>query len=255
MGITRKSVVLIITVFSIAETVFFDITRYYFPDAYSDFVYWSLITFYGIVTTILYLENKQLKDFFIETPSIILLILFGTVLHRQLALSNELVFQVPIWIFCLAMTVFLITQWKCIPGVNVRDLLWGGIITILVIVILNIFDNLAIGAPIISSERSQFVLIGRSIIYNLSYVAPAEEFVFRGLLWGGLRRLGWSPQKSGMIQGVIFCLLHFQSANLLTLLLIVPSATVLFSYLAYRSKSLFLSILAHAFLNAILPYS
>ncbi|MGE5072970.1 MAG: lysostaphin resistance A-like protein [Anaerolineae bacterium] len=93
---------------------------------------------------------------------------------------------------------------------------------------------------------------GLAFFYQVGFAAAAEEPLFRGFLWGYLRRAGWSEGWVWLVQGSLFMLAHLYFINALPLQfwLIVPAAGLIFGLLAWRSRSIAPGMLAHAAYNA-----
>lgn len=95
--------------------------------------------------------------------------------------------------------------------------------------------------------------------YQLGYAAVPEEPVFRGFLWGGLRKAGVKDIWILFIQAFLFTLAHIGMLSLergaLYIALIFMCATVM-GVLVWRSKRLSSSIAFHGFGNgsAIFQY-
>jgi membrane protease YdiL (CAAX protease family) len=89
--------------------------------------------------------------------------------------------------------------------------------------------------------------------YQIGYAGVDEEPLFRGLLWGQLRKSGWRGLHILITQSFIFMLAH---GRLLTTISDLPFALsiflggVIFGLLVMRSRSISSSIMAHGFYNA-----
>jgi membrane protease YdiL (CAAX protease family) len=95
------------------------------------------------------------------------------------------------------------------------------------------------------------VLMNR-VISALSFSGPLEEILFRGFLWGYLLKIGCSEKRAGLIQAIIFWLMHWDRAWFPLLFFIdLPLSTFIFSALRYHSKQIFPSLLAHTAINAL----
>ena len=76
------------------------------------------------------------------------------------------------------------------------------------------------------------------------FVPAMEETLFRGVLYGGLRRR-WSFWPAALVSGAIFAVVHMNLAGFAAYLLL----GVVFAYLFERSRSLFAPWAAHAAFN------
>ncbi len=103
---------------------------------------------------------------------------------------------------------------------------------------------------------SLFVLVaqwGIGLGYQTGYAAVSEEPLFRGFLWGYLRKGGWSDGWICLFQAGLFMLGHIYYLNSLPISfwIIVPTGGLVLGWLAWRSRSIATSISAHATLNAL----
>ena len=96
-----------------------------------------------------------------------------------------------------------------------------------------------------AEEMSNFILL---MLIAISIVAPIiEEFIFRGIILNGLLNK-YSPSKSILISSLLFAAIHgniHQGVN--TFLL-----AVIFGYIFYKTRSIYLTILLHFFNNTII---
>ncbi len=100
--------------------------------------------------------------------------------------------------------------------------------------------------------------IGGLVVGVASSTAVPEEFLFRGLFWGGLLKESFPAGKAAVLQGVLFWIWHLDRAILapLSFWLLIPAVTAFLSFLAWRSRSLLPPIAAHTAYNvfgAVLP--
>jgi membrane protease YdiL (CAAX protease family) len=95
-------------------------------------------------------------------------------------------------------------------------------------------------------------MILRQVFYQLGYAAVAEEPLFRGFLWGYLRKAGWKDVWIWLFQTGLFMLAHIYYINQLPISfwIIVPVSTLVLGALAWRSKTISASMGAHTMMNA-----
>lgn len=88
-------------------------------------------------------------------------------------------------------------------------------------------------------------------IYQLFYAGAMEEPLFRGFLWGALRRMGWRNRWICLFQAGLFCLGHiyYIYSKLYWSFGFAFIAGLVFGILAYRSRSIATSMAAHGFTN------
>jgi len=103
-------------------------------------------------------------------------------------------------------------------------------------------------------DEANRLIVGSSSVPELLWVvvvvavmpALAEEFLFRGLIQRSLQR-AMTPLQAAVITGCIFGAFHLNPSSLVPLIVI----GVYLGYLAYRADSLWVSMAAHFYNNAI----
>lgn len=95
--------------------------------------------------------------------------------------------------------------------------------------------------------------IVEQIPYQIGYAAVSEEPVFRGFLWGYLRRSGWRDGPVLLFQAGLFWLAHAYYANQMPISfwIIVPAGALALGWLAWRSRSIAGTMAAHGVMNAL----
>jgi len=95
-------------------------------------------------------------------------------------------------------------------------------------------------------------LIGLAII-QLHGAAILEEPLFRGLGWGGLRDLGLNDLAVFLLQAALFSVSHIYYVRFapFSMWLLVPSVGLALGLLAWRTRSIAATMIAHALINAI----
>jgi membrane protease YdiL (CAAX protease family) len=90
-------------------------------------------------------------------------------------------------------------------------------------------------------------------IYQLGYAAVTEEPLFRGFLWGYLRKVGWKEVWIWLFQAALFCLGHIYYLDRapISFWIIVPTGALVMGLVAWRSRSIAASMAAHGCGNAL----
>ncbi len=77
-----------------------------------------------------------------------------------------------------------------------------------------------------------------------------EEVIFRALLWEFLINLNWSAPKIVGLQALLFWLSHsYYITDSFSFWITVPIASIILGIIAWRSKSITVSLFAHMFFN------
>ena len=100
------------------------------------------------------------------------------------------------------------------------------------------------------------ILIVQGFVYQLGYAAISEEPLFRGFLWGFLRKAGWREIWIWVFQAGLFWVGHIYYFGKLpvSFWLVVPAGGLMLGLLAWRSLSIATSMAAHAAMNGFTLY-
>ncbi|MCR4399069.1 MAG: CPBP family intramembrane metalloprotease [Firmicutes bacterium] len=121
--------------------------------------------------------------------------------------------------------------------------------------------GVALGTLMRLQEPSRFTsLRGRAwtsvlacdLVSQFTSAATLEEPVFRGFLWGCLRKAGWRDSRIFLVQAGLFWLAHlyYFPRVPISFWIVVPVGGLLFGLVAWRSRSVAGSMAAHALFNA-----
>ena len=92
-----------------------------------------------------------------------------------------------------------------------------------------------------------------SLCFQLSFAAVMEEPLFRGFLWGYLRRWGLSPGWTAVAQAGLFWVGHlYYLPTGLNFWLCIPLAALLLGLVRMRTGSVAYSMVLHTLLNSLL---
>ena len=103
-------------------------------------------------------------------------------------------------------------------------------------------------------DLSRFPSAGRlryEALYQLDYAAAAEEPLFRGFLWGGLRRCGWKDHWIWLFQALLFAVGHVYYVGVynISAFLVVPLAALVLGLAAWKTRSIGTSMIVHGITN------
>ena len=129
----------------------------------------------------------------------------------------------------------------------------GGVVSLIVATILAGLSTLIFGdftsaagdvAAELSDAASRPVLV--LFAFMLACGAPVvEELAFRGLVFAGLRKHGFSPLITIVLSALVFALFHLEPARILVLL----GVGLVLGYLRWRTGSMGASLVAHCVNN------
>jgi len=233
--------------------------------AWTDTVY--QIGTYLLTTFLIWWERDRLADFHIDLSAIVIIVLLKplqTFIHS--GYDDKLVFPKPLSLVILGIAiVFVIAIWKhrsSLPKFQKSSFLWLGIG-----ILAGLGTAIALGYPwsfMYTSESASFTgpltlfsnltssTIVVSFAYQMGMAAVSEEPVFRGFLWGYLRKLGWKDIKILFFQAALFTFAHIYALTgfPISFWIIVPVVSLILGLLVWRSRTITSSMAAHGMINA-----
>lgn len=88
-------------------------------------------------------------------------------------------------------------------------------------------------------------------LYQLDYAAAAEEPLFRGFLWGRLRKCGWKDHWIWLFQALLFAVGHayYVGSSNVSAFLVVPLGALALGFVAWKTRSIGASMITHGIIN------
>jgi membrane protease YdiL (CAAX protease family) len=217
---------------------------------YFDIFYGYLACAYLFIAFCIWIEKEHLEIFHIDRVSLIVFIFSSNYFFRhQYNVPNEKLFLVIISFAGILAAIVLAKNWQRIPQTNFRWVIIGLLMTSIILIPANYIDYVAN----YTYSDTKFDLLQwttTSIVYNLSFVSVLEEFLFRGFLWGYLRKMEWDERIIFFIQSILFWVMHISKIpSPLVLLVLLPTITLVYSMLAKYSRQVFPSMISHTVYN------
>jgi hypothetical protein len=244
--------------FSVYITYVFPSDEQWGPDIYQ-------VGTYFLMAFLIWWEMDALQEFHIDAPALAMVILFKplqTLILKYWGIDIPLAFPHPvglsIWVIAAALTLALWRSgYKPHPVLTTTWLwLFAGLLVGLVLSSLqniNVFlVNAGIGDVYNADSSTLTASTGMAFLYQLGFAAVSEEPLFRGFLWGYLRRSGLREIWVWLVQAGLFMSAHlyFKDALPFNFWIAVPAAGLLLGLLAWRSRSISAGMMAHAAYNA-----
>jgi hypothetical protein len=228
---------------------------------------------YLLTTFLIWWEADTLADYHIDTLVVIIIILFKPIQTLILGLglwgmdAHLLAFpSIPSLLLWLITIVFAIGMWQKrskLSGTKSGTTRWWVFSGILV----GVFTALALSYPIslqipetqltsgFSVGDAALALLVQVLLefpYQIGYAAVTEEPLFRGFLWGYLRKLKWRETWIWLFQAGLFMLSHiyYITRNPISFWIIVPVGALVLGWLAWRSRTIASSMAGHGMMNA-----
>lgn len=235
---------------------------------------WTRVVFdigtYLLTTFLIWWEADHLADYHIDTFVVVIVILFKPLQTLILSLwgsdDHLLVFPgIPSLLLWLIALVFAVGMWKKrsrLPSLKSTRKGWVGLG-----ILAGLFTALVLSYPVsfqipkeqldpgISIRAAALTLLARMPLdfpYQIGYAAVTEEPLFRGFLWGFLRKLNWRETRIWLFQAGLFMLGHIYYLHHapISLWIVVPIGALVLGWLAWRSRTIAASMAAHGMLNA-----
>jgi membrane protease YdiL (CAAX protease family) len=233
------------------------------PALWVDIVY--QIGTYLITAIFLWWECKNLKDFHVDALAIWIIILFKpieTLILRGWGFNIPLAFpkisSLLIWLISIGLAIALWFRRKDLPKFQWKSLGWFGVGTLIGIgtaILLAIPSAFQVDFGVSISEfwsvfKSQVLI---SFIYQIGYAAVSEEPLFRGFLWGTLRKAGWKEVWIWLFQATLFMLSHiyYLGKYPISFFIIVPAGALILGLVAWKSRTISASMAAHGAVNTL----
>ncbi len=150
-----------------------------------------------------------------------------------------------------------------VTGEEWDDVSYGLLATLLVFLALNIIIVL-LGLPVaennaVSTGAADPFVIPLLVFFTLIIVAPAEEFVYRGIVQRRLEE-SFHPFVAIGIASMLFGIVHMTAVQgtftgHVVYVVFIGLVSVVWGYYYYKSKNLWISIIIHALYNCILYLS
>jgi membrane protease YdiL (CAAX protease family) len=251
--------------------------KYFFGEAPE----WVAVSFqigtYFLTACLIWWERDHLADFLIDKWALAIFVLgipLETIAWRiQMGEDAALSFPNPptlvLWAIAISLLVALRLGHCTLPPAPPRVPRWMIIGVLTGIGISMVYAILL--APTITKEDfdpSLIALYGQPWLSVLAALAPqcllsfiqlfgfaaiSEEPLFRGFLWGYLRRMGWTEVKTWFFVASLFWLghLYYVGRAPLVFWIEIPLAALIFGLLAWKSRSIATSMMAHSTVNGI----
>lgn len=211
------------------------------------------LVMYLVLGAIILIEIRDLGEFHIDKFTITTFILSSFLRQRSGIIGDEF-FLIFIALVGVSIIFALIIVKPKIVGTNIRWTLASitiGIIAIIVITLLELFfrESWQLTPPFAGNLTATVI---SHIVRQFSLGALTEEILFRGFLWGYLRRRNWAETQICWAQGALFWLMHFSRViTPFTFFFTIPLLALISSILTFRTKQLFPAILFHTVINVL----
>jgi len=117
------------------------------------------------------------------------------------------------------------------------------------------FGRLIVTDPRLRPPAGVLYLVAQ-LLTRLRGAAIAEEPLFRGFLWGEMRAAGWRNSTIWIVQAALFWVGHIYYIGRapFSFWVVVPAAGLAFGALAWRTRSVASSMMAHTLVNELAAF-
>lgn len=231
-------------------------------------LYWADPCFqigtYLLTAILIWWERSRLTEFHVDRLAIAIIVLLKPV--QMIFLVNSKAGRAfPPWTaaIILATSIGLLIALRRsrldLPKIRAANLKWfviGAGAGVLTAIVLGYPTSLQINKSQLAAPPHLLLLLFEAafgFVYQLGYAAVSEEPLFRGFLWGRLRKAGWKEVWIWLFQAGLFMLGHIYYLKnwLISFYILVPVGALVYGFVAWRSRSIAASMAAHAAHNAL----
>ena len=221
---------------------------------------------YFLTALFLWCEIKNLKEFHVDTLALLILIIFKPVQTLILKLwgGSNLALAYPhpaallMWAIALGLAIACWIRRRDLPRFEWKNLgffgigILGGLLVGILTAIPMSFqlqDALSL-AQFWNIVKEQGLLM---FLYQIGYAGAAEEPLFRGFMWGALRKTGWKDVWIWLLQAGLFMLAHiyYLWRAPISFFVLVPVGALALGLVAWKTRSISSSLAMHGTTNAL----
>ena len=230
------------------------------------------ISTYLLTALFILWERDQLADYYVDRLSLAIIILIKpveTIIRAKFFQGVVPGLAFPKWpsLMIWLTAIFLVIMLRRKP-LNLPKFRLGSFRPFLIGIVFGIVSVVLLGYPVslILTKVGNFRNISlirifvTGFLYQLGYAAITEEPLFRGFLWGYLRKSQWKEKWIWLFQAGLFAIAHlhhlrYPGRSFISVLVIIPVAALIFGLSTWRTRSIAASMAAHATYNALPPYA
>jgi len=167
------------------------------------------IIIYLLIAFILWTEKQNLEDFHLDKIAFVLFLFIRPIM--LFIYSKNDIFQIISSIIITFISISFLFKFRSsynfIPRIQRKTVVWGIIGIFIGIIERLIQDSVVINKIVINQKIVIYIVF--IFFYYFSQTVLEEEFIFRGIIWGYLKRIGWKDGGICLFQAIIFWIVHF----------------------------------------------
>jgi len=218
------------------------------------------VAMYLLIGILIFREKDNLVDYFIDKLSVVIFILSSTILGFFVLFYEAPMYWIALIFWGIAVSLIILLRKRRLNFEKIKADTYAWLFTGFTIgIFLSFF--LAIPRYLALEEQFQksshtivylFVLFLFSLVNQFVHASVIEEFMFRGFLWGCLRKFGMADKWILFVQAGLFWVAHINYIDRgYSFWVVVPLSGLVFGLLAWQSKSIATSMIAHSVVNAM----
>jgi len=225
------------------------------------------ISTYLLTAILIWWERDRLLDFHVDGLALTIILLLKPIEtfiraswgwdKSGLAFPNPL--GLTFWAIAIGLFIALLASRAQLPKIQPSQLRWftvGVLVGAVQVALLGYPMSFQVDESCRRFRPELVPILVQAIpgfIYQLGYAAVTEEPLFRGFLWGYLRKVGWKEVWIWLFQAALFCLSHIYYLDRapISFWIIVPTGALVIGLVAWRSRSIAASMAAHGCGNAL----
>ena len=217
------------------------------------------VIWYLLLAFMIWIEKDSLACFNIDKLSLVIFLLFGTIFRTSILQEKLMCFEgLPFWIIGISLAIALWRSHVNFPAMKIGNywqIFEGVFVGVALSVILTLpwlLWNNRDPAPAEAWKNVSISILILGAIHQLAHAAIFEEPMFRGFLWGYLRKVNWKEKWILLFQASLFWIAHINYLDRpYSFWIAVPVSGIVLGFLVWRSRSLVSAMFAHAIVNSM----
>jgi len=216
---------------------------------------------YLLTTFLIWWEWDNLAEYHLDTLAVIIILLLKPIQTLSAMLFGYGRYFLPfpgipslmVWLIAIVCTLAIWGKGSKLPGIKSKDIGWllfGMIVGLLTMIVLSYPMSFQVRE---GTDRGNLLGTSLYFVYQIGQAAISEEPLFRGFLWGYLRKMKWREIWIWLFQASLFTFSHIYYLNTypISLWIVIPVIALVLGWLVWRSRTITSSMVAHGMMNAI----
>jgi len=214
---------------------------------YITYSYFYIISSYTIIVLCIIIFGNALEVF--QDHFSLGIVVLTCFLRADLGGDKELLYRAILIFLGLVLFSYAITSRKSLKIPSLKSIFIGLVWSVSTTLVLSLL-RLQLDPKISVLPSNLVSYIFDAFLYQLSFVTVIEEAYFRGILFNLLVINNFKESSALIIQGVLFCGIHYMKiADPILFFILLPLFTLSVTVIIKKYKMLYLPIMVHTFNN------